>query len=384
MDDVHKDLQPTRRGCLKSPGHSKPPSPDPASTPPLLGSSDGTSRPCMPIRKSVSFCSEDAYDIWDADEWDRTPSEPARNLSYQDMLELKAIQRTLPRANQLPDMYTGRPGSHYLGKVPIGLLPLAVSGEERQYPPTNTPPSTPSPVQSGYSTPRKNFSFVPLLEPEPVYSHAARLKAVVSPMLAPPSPLVLDTSTPAADVLSAAKPIARKKNVMYINGEEVDLDEDEPSPVEPKKADVDPLMIACSFRAKRNTPTSSPPPIPTPPVVVPAQPKITTPEPPDPITLPACSFRARRVSPPIAQSPPATRYPPAPASPPSPRPTSPPSSRSPISRTPNPPRSPPTPARRMPWDSTVRTTRDNTNPSGMVGLGGHGWQSGRTSPVLRA
>ncbi|KAK0444723.1 hypothetical protein EV421DRAFT_1799247 [Armillaria borealis] len=27
-----------------------------------------------------------------ADEWDRTPSEPARSLSYQAMLELKAIQ----------------------------------------------------------------------------------------------------------------------------------------------------------------------------------------------------------------------------------------------------------------------------------------------------
>ncbi|KAF9020037.1 hypothetical protein BDZ89DRAFT_280318 [Hymenopellis radicata] len=88
-------------------------------------------------------------------------------------------------------------------------------------------------------------------------------------MLVPSTPLVLnpkDTSTPAADVLSAAKPTARKKNVMYINGEEVDLDEHDHSPVEPKK----PLMIACSFRAKRNTPTSSPPPIPTPPVVVPA------------------------------------------------------------------------------------------------------------------
>ncbi len=299
------------------------------------------------------------------------------------MLELKAIQRTLPRANQLPDMYTGRPGSHYLGKVPIGLLPLAVSDEERQYPPTNTPPSTPSPVlQSGYSTPRNNFSFVPLLESEPVYSHAARLQAVASPMLAPPSPLVLnpkDTSAPTTDLLSAAKPIARKRNVMYINGEEVDLDEDEPSPIEEKKAEVDPMMIACSFRAKRHT---SPPPIPTPPVVVPAQPKITTPEPPDPVTLPACSFRARRVvSPPPS---PATRYTPTLVSPPSPRPTSPPSSRSPvspISRVPN-----PTTVRRVPWDSTmtVRTTRDNTNPSGMVGLGGHGWQSGRTSPVLRA
>ncbi|PBK98873.1 hypothetical protein ARMGADRAFT_887658, partial [Armillaria gallica] len=49
-----------------------------------------------------------------ADEWDRTPSEPARSLSYQDMLELKAIQRTLPRANQLPDMYTGKPASQFL------------------------------------------------------------------------------------------------------------------------------------------------------------------------------------------------------------------------------------------------------------------------------
>ncbi|KAK0444722.1 hypothetical protein EV421DRAFT_1799239 [Armillaria borealis] len=55
----------------------------------------------------------------------KTPSEPAHSLSYQDMLELKAIQRTLPRANQLPDMYTGKPASQFLSKVPIGLLPSA-------------------------------------------------------------------------------------------------------------------------------------------------------------------------------------------------------------------------------------------------------------------
>ncbi|TEB20029.1 hypothetical protein FA13DRAFT_1592310, partial [Coprinellus micaceus] len=52
--------------------------------------------------------------VFVADEWDRTPTEPARKLSYQDLLELKEIQRSLPRANQPPDHLAGRAGKQYL------------------------------------------------------------------------------------------------------------------------------------------------------------------------------------------------------------------------------------------------------------------------------
>ncbi|KAK0238396.1 hypothetical protein EDD85DRAFT_726809, partial [Armillaria nabsnona] len=112
-----------RRGCLKSPVGSP-------------GLDVGQSRKC------VAFCDAGSEEVHIADEWDRTPSEPARSLSYQDMLELKAIQRTLPRANQLPDMYTGKPASQFLSKVPIGLLPLL---------PTSSPPPPPPPASPAYT-----------------------------------------------------------------------------------------------------------------------------------------------------------------------------------------------------------------------------------------
>ncbi|EEB96746.1 hypothetical protein MPER_04069 [Moniliophthora perniciosa FA553] len=71
-------------------------------------------------KKSVSWhnCQDDPdrcfEEIFIADDWDRTPMEPAQPLSYKDILELKAIQRTLPRAQQLPDPYTGKKPNHFL------------------------------------------------------------------------------------------------------------------------------------------------------------------------------------------------------------------------------------------------------------------------------
>ncbi|KJA18066.1 hypothetical protein HYPSUDRAFT_98066, partial [Hypholoma sublateritium FD-334 SS-4] len=75
-------------------------------------------------RKCVAFGAEGSEEVHTADEWDRTPTEPARKLTYQDLLELKEIQRSLPRANQPCDLLSGRPSRHYLSAVPIGLLPL--------------------------------------------------------------------------------------------------------------------------------------------------------------------------------------------------------------------------------------------------------------------
>jgi hypothetical protein len=34
-------------------------------------------------RKCVAFCAEGSETVYPADEWDRTPAEPARKLSYQ-------------------------------------------------------------------------------------------------------------------------------------------------------------------------------------------------------------------------------------------------------------------------------------------------------------
>ncbi|KAJ7114066.1 hypothetical protein C8R44DRAFT_572956, partial [Mycena epipterygia] len=88
----------------------------------------GSSLPGSPVpgsncRKCVVFDPQTLEEIHWADEWDRTPTEPARKLSYQELLELKEIQQSLPHASQPADL---RPGKHLLSAVPIGLLPLAV------------------------------------------------------------------------------------------------------------------------------------------------------------------------------------------------------------------------------------------------------------------
>ncbi|KAI0064036.1 hypothetical protein BV25DRAFT_1764627, partial [Artomyces pyxidatus] len=86
-------------------------------------------------RKSVSFCSQAANEVFFADEWDRSPAEVTPRLTYKDMLELKEIQLSLPRAPQPsgdPDLPatdpSGAPRAHYLRTVPIALLPLLNSG----------------------------------------------------------------------------------------------------------------------------------------------------------------------------------------------------------------------------------------------------------------
>ncbi|KAM6496665.1 hypothetical protein JOM56_007138 [Amanita muscaria] len=103
----------TMKGCLKLPS----PIPSPALP------------DCLHSRKCVAFEAEGTEQVFFADEWDRTPTEPTRRLSYQDLMELKEIQCSLPLANQPPDPVTGRPGRHYLSNVPISLLPLLPSSD---------------------------------------------------------------------------------------------------------------------------------------------------------------------------------------------------------------------------------------------------------------
>ncbi|KAI0319674.1 hypothetical protein OF83DRAFT_1109145 [Amylostereum chailletii] len=112
------------KSCLK---HTPPPTrnstPPPLSAPPTPSPITG---PCT-LHKHVSFGASDDYEVYAADEWDRTPTDVTPKLTYQDMLELKEIQLSLPRADQLPDPFRSpysRPQTHYLRKVPIGLLPL--------------------------------------------------------------------------------------------------------------------------------------------------------------------------------------------------------------------------------------------------------------------
>ncbi|KAJ8085140.1 hypothetical protein PM082_003924 [Marasmius tenuissimus] len=174
-----------RKSCLKtspissphfySPSPSTPSSPSfSCSTPTFTTFSDtsprgsGSSTP----KKCVSWCSQDhkgtgyLEEEFTADSWDRTATEPTRTpLSYKDILELKAIQRSLPCAQQLPDPFTGKPVNQYLSTVPIALLPLLPDSAP------HTPLSTPnlSPNSSTVGTPHGSGNSSPTI-PSPEFS----------------------------------------------------------------------------------------------------------------------------------------------------------------------------------------------------------------------
>ncbi|KAJ7080741.1 hypothetical protein B0H15DRAFT_476353 [Mycena belliarum] len=190
------------KSCLKVP--SVPGSPDPGHA---------------GYRKCVAFNPEDLEEVHWADEWDRTPTEPARKLSYQELLELKEITQSLPHAAQPWDT---RPGKHILSTVPIGLLPLAASDD-----PTSPTSSTVTPNSSPaaqYQTPfvmppgRARAAPPPARLASPTLTHLRplapppRVKPTFSflPLLPSPSPSVSAsacvasaTPTPASSIASS-------------------------------------------------------------------------------------------------------------------------------------------------------------------------------------
>ncbi|KZT25168.1 hypothetical protein NEOLEDRAFT_1065808, partial [Neolentinus lepideus HHB14362 ss-1] len=123
------------KSCLK---YSPPASP-PSACPPTPSPS---ARPSYK-RKAVSFRNEGEVQVFVADEWDRTPAEVTQKLSYQDVLELKQLQLSLPRAPQPPDPLNPRPHTQveYLRRVPIGLMPLLP--ESASSPTADPSPSSP-------------------------------------------------------------------------------------------------------------------------------------------------------------------------------------------------------------------------------------------------
>ncbi|KAF8074634.1 hypothetical protein FPV67DRAFT_1445687 [Lyophyllum atratum] len=142
------------KGCLKSPLPS-----------PGLDS--------CPVRKTVAFGEEGSEEVYFADVWDRTPAEPARKLTYQDLLELKEIQRSLPRANQVADPVSGKPASHFLRDVPIGLLPLLsenCSSSSQESSATNSPVTSPPPTPLGSPNPPWMLSNLSRSGPPPTVS----------------------------------------------------------------------------------------------------------------------------------------------------------------------------------------------------------------------
>jgi len=72
--------------------------------------------------KHVAFCTDGAEEVHEADDWDRSPVPVVQQLSYGDMLELKALQRDLYLAPQQSS--TPARSSVLLPRVPIPLLRL--------------------------------------------------------------------------------------------------------------------------------------------------------------------------------------------------------------------------------------------------------------------
>ncbi|KZV63742.1 hypothetical protein PENSPDRAFT_691354 [Peniophora sp. CONT] len=186
------------KSCLKNSPSSTPPRSRPP-TPP-------TAAPGL-TRKCVSFCAEDGpSSIWAADEWDRTPADVTAKLSYKDMLELKAIQNSLPRAEQPgrdPYCSDGRQRVQVLRTVPLGLLPLlpaehsASTDSPSTASPVSTPPTSarasrsPSPLRPA-SPPRTSFASYP---PRPS-AHSPNSWRTWSPPVKSQHPLAKQTPTP--------------------------------------------------------------------------------------------------------------------------------------------------------------------------------------------
>ncbi|KIJ65230.1 hypothetical protein HYDPIDRAFT_88758, partial [Hydnomerulius pinastri MD-312] len=108
---------PRMKSCLKSSPYQS------GTCTPTSDADDNKSLSLM--KKRVAFSEEGTEQVYEADEWDRTPAEIAQRLSYEDVLELKMIQRELPRAEQPFDPLSSRPySSVFLAHVPIPLLPF--------------------------------------------------------------------------------------------------------------------------------------------------------------------------------------------------------------------------------------------------------------------
>ncbi|KAI5830190.1 hypothetical protein K523DRAFT_337103 [Schizophyllum commune Tattone D] len=178
------------KSCLKLPTPLPSPTPSGRSTP----------------KKCVAFCEDSDVEVHDADDWDRTPMQPSKKLSYQEIIELKEITRGLPLADQPSCFVTGRPSQRRLSAVPITLLPLLPESNmtpASTYPPVDTShtPSIPlSPPTSPQRAQHKSFSFIPLLDaakPDTTHStppHSPALSALSDFDMDPPTPALTNAS----------------------------------------------------------------------------------------------------------------------------------------------------------------------------------------------
>lgn len=104
----------------------------------------------------------------------------------RDILELKAIQRSLPIARQMPDPLSRRPQTQYLQKVRIGLLPMYDNNEGELSNSVTVPPIYPSNVSE------------PAFDLPPVPSRSPSILSHVPSALSQPPVTAAEVSPPAA------------------------------------------------------------------------------------------------------------------------------------------------------------------------------------------
>ncbi|EMD38976.1 hypothetical protein CERSUDRAFT_112689 [Gelatoporia subvermispora B] len=201
------------------------------------------------LRKTVSFCDEELEEVYFADEWDRSPAPVTPKLSYQDVLELKQLRLSLPRAPPPPTYRepfttsTPGPSTHtpyplsrlaaqpsltpsrwknrsqntscdpeilpYLDAVPIRLLPLLDSQEDAapmSQPQTVSQPDNQSQSGSQHQTRPEPAMSTPALSPRPENPKSAAQPP--TPHSPPTPPLTPPTSSPSmpAKALSNSEP----------------------------------------------------------------------------------------------------------------------------------------------------------------------------------
>jgi len=109
-------------------------------------------------KKTVSFCrngTADTVQVFEADEYDRTPVQPTQNLTRSDILELEELQISL-----YPN---SRPHPQILCNVPITMLPLQDSHTRKpEIFATRSPHRPPTPPSLHPSRASKLSAFVPL------------------------------------------------------------------------------------------------------------------------------------------------------------------------------------------------------------------------------
>ena len=122
---------------------------------------------------------------------------------YRDVLELKAIQRSLPTAAQPPDPLARRQPAQYLQGVPIGLLPIF----DDTHPSVNTVTSSASVIEAPLSPP-------PELTPVPSRSPAAFSTITTIPHQ--PVPLNVPSISPLFSAPTTPTTPRRKPNFTFL------------------------------------------------------------------------------------------------------------------------------------------------------------------------